>query len=88
MTQKQPATKWIINTTNFDLKPKKVFENQITRQKYNTVLCHHLLNLGFFQPGMTFFLLLNTKVNILKNVGNQTQLRVAIDFQLDRHIGK
>ncbi len=55
MTQKQPATKWIINTTNFDLKPKKVFENQITRQKYNTVLCHHLLNLGFFQTRYDIF---------------------------------
>jgi len=33
---------------------------------------HHLLTLKWFQTCMSFFLLLNTKENILKNVGNRT----------------
>ncbi len=36
------------------------------------LLCHHLLIVHLFQTCMSFFLLLNTKYNILKNVGNQT----------------
>ncbi len=34
-------------------------------------LCHNLLTLKLFQTCMSFFLLLNTKEDILKNVGNQ-----------------
>jgi len=57
----------------------------ITVQNYSTVhnnnmhtftqkwkFCHHLLTLKFFQTCMSFFLLLNSKEDILKNVGNQT----------------
>jgi len=33
---------------------------------------HSLLTLKLFQTCMSFFLLLNTKEDILKNVGNQT----------------
>ncbi len=35
-------------------------------------MIHHLLILKFFQAYMSFFLLLNTKEDILENVGNQT----------------
>ncbi len=35
--------------------------------------CHHLLTLKSFQTCMSFFLLLNTKLCILKNFSNQTK---------------
>jgi len=41
-------------------------------QPKNEKCCHHLLNLKLFQTCMSFFLLLNTNEDILKNVGNQT----------------
>jgi len=36
------------------------------------MFCHHLPTLKLFQTYMNFFLLLNTKEDILKNMGNQT----------------
>ncbi len=42
--------------------------------------CHYLLTLMLFQTCMSFFLLLNTKEDILKNMGITKQLTVAIDL--------
>jgi len=38
----------------------------------NSSLGHHLITVKLFQTCMNFFLLLNTKEDILNNVGNQT----------------
>ncbi len=35
-------------------------------------MCHNLLTLKLSQTCMSFFLLLNTKEDILKHIGNQT----------------
>ncbi len=39
--------------------------------------CHHLLTLKSFQTSMSFFLLLNTKENIFKNVCTQTAANIG-----------
>ncbi len=49
--------------------------------------CHHLLTLKLFQTWMSFFALLNTKYDILKNVGNHT-VSAAIDFNSIFHEGE
>ncbi len=44
----------------------------ISKWKYTQKSKWHLLNLKLFQTCMSFFFLLNTNKDILKNVGNQT----------------
>ncbi len=54
--------------------------NTSSKNSKKLKFCHNLLSFMLFQISMIvndFFLLLNTKEDILKNVGNQT---VAIDF--------
>jgi len=46
----------------------------VTMLNVNLLICHHLLTLMSFQTGIGFFLLQNTKEDILKNVGYQTVL--------------
>jgi len=57
---------------------QNIFIHKITN--YGSPKTENLLTLILLQTCMSFFLLLKTKEDILKDVGNQTVNIVAIDF--------
>ncbi len=66
--------KTIIDQVNFFVFSRAFFDAVPLKGLFTPkwTFCHHLFTLHLFQTCMIFFLLFNTKEDILKNVGDQT----------------